>query len=316
MSRELLDVKLFGNLIILSPDGDLVNLAAPRVQELFCYLVIQSEQAHPREALLDLFWNTSSLSQARRNLRQTLWQLQKTLDSYHHGSGIPLIRATNGWLQLNHEAPLRTDVAAFEGAFSQVSGIPGDLLDPEQAKVLQSAVELYRGDLLEGWYQDWCLIERERLQNIYLSMLDKLMCFCDAHQLYDIGLIYGERALRYDRANERVHRHIMRLLYGSGNRSAALHQYDHCVTALLEELGVSPSTHTSELYRQISADTLDRPTHAVSTEPAKPGARSMNSLLNDVLNRLRRMQSAVAAVQVQLHQDIQSIEQVIEGRRR
>ena len=37
---------------------------------------------------------------------------------------------------------------------------------------------VYRGDLLEGCYQDWCLFERERLQNAYLAMLDKLMVRC------------------------------------------------------------------------------------------------------------------------------------------
>jgi len=40
---------------------------------------------------------------------------------------------------------------------------------------LQEAVRLSYADLLEGWYQDWCLYERERLQNIYLLILDKLM---------------------------------------------------------------------------------------------------------------------------------------------
>src|SRR5438128_1039451 len=58
---------------------------------------------------------------------------------------------------------------------------------------------LYRGDLLEGWYSDWCLYERERLQHMYLAMLDKLMEYSESHQEYETGQTYGMRALRYDR---------------------------------------------------------------------------------------------------------------------
>ncbi len=64
-------------------------------------------------------------------------------------------------------------------------------------------MDLYRGDLLEGWYQEWCLFERERLQNAYMLMLDKLMGYCEAHSEYEQGLVYGDLILRLDHASER-----------------------------------------------------------------------------------------------------------------
>lgn len=95
---------------------------------------------------------------------------------------------------------------------------------------------------------------------MYLVMLDKLMEFCEAQQQYETGLAYGSRILRHDPARERTHRRLMRLHCMSGDRTSALRQYQHCVVALEEELGVRPARPTEALYEQIRADRLDGPT--------------------------------------------------------
>src|SRR5207245_6082482 len=120
-------------------------------------------------------------------------------------------------------------------------GKKGQELDSPKAQLLHKTVQLYQGPLLEGWYQDWCLLERERLQSMYLAMLDKLMSYYEAHSDYETGLLYGMRIMCYDRARERTHRRIMRRYYLIGDRAEALRQYERCAVALEEELGVSPS---------------------------------------------------------------------------
>src|SRR6185295_15496561 len=110
------------------------------------------------------------------------------------------------WIQIDPAADVWVDVAQVEEAFNQAHGVPGQQLDDDHAEALRKAVCLYHGDLLEGWPQDWCLFERERLQNVYLMMLDKLMAYCEARQQYDEGIVYGATILRLDRARERTHR--------------------------------------------------------------------------------------------------------------
>jgi len=63
-------------------------------------------------------------------------------------------------------------------------------------------VNIYQGNLLEAWYQDWCLYERERLQKLFLAMLDMLMDYCEAPQDYETGRTFGNRILQDDRARE------------------------------------------------------------------------------------------------------------------
>ena len=94
-------------------------------------------------------------------------------------------------MQLNLQSELWLDVAVFEHAFNATQGVPGNQLTKNSAALLTEAVDLYSGDLLNGWYQDWCLFERERLQNMYLCMLNKLMYYCEANANYEAGQEYG-----------------------------------------------------------------------------------------------------------------------------
>ncbi len=57
------------------------------------------------------------------------------------------------------------------------------------AQALPDAVDMYWEDSLESWFQDWCLYDRVRLQNIYLGVLDKDMGRCEACGEYEVGLV-------------------------------------------------------------------------------------------------------------------------------
>jgi DNA-binding SARP family transcriptional activator len=168
-----------------------------------------------------------------------------------------VLEADANWVQFNSKAEVSLDVAVFEQVFASVNGRPGRELDEQTAQSLHAALELYQGDLLEGWYQDWCLFERERLQNMYLTMLDKQISYCEACHKYELGLVYGTLILHYDRAHERTHRRLMRLQYLAGDRTAALRQFEKCANALEKELGVKPDARTMRLYEQIRGGQYD-----------------------------------------------------------
>jgi DNA-binding SARP family transcriptional activator len=210
------------------------------------------------------------------------------------------------WVQLNPEADFWLDVMVLEQAFAGVQGVPGNALDEQGAQALQRAVALYRGDLLEGWYQDWCLYERERLQHMYLAMLDKLMGYCEARRQYEAGLAYGTQMLRYVRARERTHRRLMRLHYLNQDRTAALRQFERCVAALREELDVEPAQRTIALCQQIRSD---RPGRGSQRPPASGTA--LESAAPRVLGYLQRLHGVLAEVQGQVEQEIETVEGVL-----
>ena len=70
----MLQISLFGKLHIASGDRVDTGLEARKAQELLCYLLVYSDRSHFRETLADLLWAESSAQQARKYLRQALWQ--------------------------------------------------------------------------------------------------------------------------------------------------------------------------------------------------------------------------------------------------
>jgi len=140
---------------------------------------------------------------------------------------------------------------------------------------------------------------------MYLTMLDKLMGYCEVHHDYETGLLYGMRIMCYDRARERTHRRMMRLYYLLGDRAEALRQYERCAAALEEELGISPSKSTTAIYRQIQADQLDEPASTsveVETSPEIPTPQ-----LLEVLGHLAHLESSLTELQDEVQQSIQMV---------
>ncbi len=245
---------LFGRFQARRAMPDWISLDARKMQEMMSYLLLFRERAHQREVLAGTLWSSSSRSRSRKNLRQSLWQLQhKRLPLEEKADETPLLLVEKEWVQVNRDG-IWLDVAELEAAFDLVSATPGEKLSEAQAAALLKATALYRGDLLEGWHEDWCVFERERLRAIYLAMLEKLLGYCEATGRLDEGLVHGERLLRHDRAHERAHWRMMRLSYLAGDRTGALRQFEKCRSALKEELGVEPGRLVSTLYDQICVD--------------------------------------------------------------
>ncbi|HEX2052990.1 MAG TPA: bacterial transcriptional activator domain-containing protein [Actinomycetota bacterium] len=229
---------------------------ARKIQEILSYLLLFRQRPHQREVLAGTLWSGSSLARSRKNLRQSLWQLQEHREAPDAESAARLLLVGKEWIQVN-PTTIWLDVAELEAAYETVRTTAGERLSDDQAATSRKAVELYRGDLLEGWQEEWCVFERERLCAIHLTMLEKLLGYCEATGRFEEGMVYGDRLLRHDRAHERAHWRMMRLSYLAGDRTGALRQFDKCRAALAEELGVAPGRMTRALYEQIRADAAD-----------------------------------------------------------
>jgi DNA-binding SARP family transcriptional activator len=122
---------------------------------------------------------------------------------------------------------------------------------------LERAAGLYRGDLLEGLaiaeppFEEWLTAERERLLEMGLEALVRLL----AHQIRiavnDEAVQTAIRVLGLDPTQESVHRSLMRLYARQGRRGAAPRQYQICIATLERELGVEPEPETKQLYREL-----------------------------------------------------------------
>jgi DNA-binding SARP family transcriptional activator len=308
-----LEVYLFGRFCVRRGGQVLDGVDARKVQELFCYLLLHRDVSFSREALASTLWPDTTTSQSKKYLRQTLWQLQSILGSKAEPIHNRMLLVQPEWIQLNSEADLWLDIAVFEQAFASVQKIAGRELNVSQVKTLQHAIELSQKPLLEDWYEDWCLRERERLQTMYLLMLDKLMDYSEVHHDYETGLFYGMRILCYERTRESTHRRLMRLHYLAGDRASALRQYEHCAAILDEDFGVKPSRQTTALYKDILTDQPEEP-----RPRDKPGTvpDGTNLPLLEVFNSLTELLAFLKDLQHQVQQNIQRVEPLLRESRK
>ncbi|MBK8985411.1 MAG: hypothetical protein IPM39_04910 [Chloroflexi bacterium] len=299
---DQLQISLFGKFCARCGEQALDGLDACKVQELLCYLLLHADRPHHRESLASLLWPEQPSAQSKSYLRRTLWQLQSAFSGYDDLNTI--VQIESDWIQIGLTAVLRLDVALFEQAFVCTQGKAGAELDETAVRTLAEAVQLHRGDLLEGWYQDWCLFERERYQQMLLMMLDKLMEHGESCGAYESAISYGMQILRHDQARERTHRRLMRLYYLAGDRTSALRQYERCTAVLLRELGVQPAASTEHLHAQIQADRLEYPAPAIT-----PSANPFT--LQAALGRLQEFDAILQKTRQQIQQEIHRVESTL-----
>ncbi len=308
-----LQVSLLGKFRVSYEDPQAAaRFDSQKVQELFSYLLLHLNHPVSRETLAGTLWGDHSTAQSKKYLRQALWHLRAALDAGGQALSDQLLYLETDSISLNLSAPLWVDIAAFEQAYDLGRETAAEALDRQQLQALDGAVRLYQGDLLEGWYQDWCLYERERLQNIYLMMLEKLAAYCESHGKYQEGTTYAASILRYDPAHELTHAQLMRMYYLAGDRTSALRQYRRCIEALDRELSVGPSDQTMALYEQIRDELALDPAqrHNRSEEPA----RRRTSSLSEILDRLRELEAAIQGVHRSFQRDLRDIEQILNDR--
>ncbi len=253
-----LKIRLFGSPTITF-DDTLLSITSQKAQALLYYL-ISNRQPHSREKLATLFWGETSERQAKGSLRNTLYELRRDLPP-GDDSATEYILSESNTLCFNTQADYWLDVEQFETLLDK---------EPESERVRMDnwcqAVELYRGDFLEGFivkdsfeFEDWSFFERERLQRRFLEALTELSDYFGSQGEYERAIAYAIQILSRDNLQENIHRQLMRLYYAAGNRSAALHQYEICKEVTGRELGVAPLAETTALYEKILRQELVKP---------------------------------------------------------
>lgn len=247
-----LRLALLGNPQFTLAGAPLSGLNSVKAQALLIYLAT-TRQPHSRAALAGLLWGEMPEQPARTNLRAVLSRLRKVIGDH--------LTVTRRSVALSGPAEFWLDVAVLEEAAS--TGVN-----------LRAAAELYRGDFLADFYvpealafEDWALIERERLRQLAVGVLHQLVDQAIGAGHFAAGIQDVRRILALEGWREEAHRQLMRLLAESGQRSAALTQYETCRQLLAQELGVEPSAATTALYEAIKAGTHPGPTPAAGPPP-------------------------------------------------
>src|SRR5262245_1000134 len=238
--------------------GAVGSIALPtrKAQALLAYLASPLGSAHSRDKLASLLWGNAVETTARTSLRQTLYALRKSL---RDADPRPLV--VDGETAALDPGAVTVDVREFE--LRAIEGTPSALAE---------AASLYQGDFLEGLdvqeqpFEDWLLGHRERLRELALNVLIRLLDHQHRAGSTDTAIQTALRLLVLDPLQEPVHRALLELYVETGRRGSALRQYQSCVATLQRELRAEPEAETKALYHEI----LSRRRHTMPAPPSDP----------------------------------------------
>ncbi|GAB4533560.1 MAG: AAA family ATPase [Anaerolineae bacterium] len=230
-------------------NGQPVELSAAKAVALLAYLAVRGAP-QTREHLTDLLWPDSPPDAARKNLRNILWTIRKTLgeDVLSQPDADRLALSDAVWV----------DVQVFEREVATLTmTAPAD-------DQLQSTIELYRAPLLDSLvlseapdFEIWLDTERERLGMLYMRALEALVRVYRSEARWADVIPIAQRALAYDNLQESMYRALMEAHAWLGERPEALRQYDRLRAALARELGVEPLPETKALREAIRSGNLE-----------------------------------------------------------
>jgi DNA-binding SARP family transcriptional activator len=234
-----LEVRVLGEVRIRWGDRELPPFESARAESLLAYLLLHRGAPQPREWLAFMLWPDSSEQQARTNLRHVLHTLRGALPEPER-----FLEVTARTLCWRPDAPLELDVAEFERALAGAEG-------SGEQDALRKAIRAYSGDLLVGRYDEWVLVERERLRDRYLGALERLASLLEQTGELAGAIEHAERVLREDPLREPAARLLMRLHDARGDGAQAMRAYHACAAALRRELGTPPSAATRAAYEAL-----------------------------------------------------------------
>ncbi len=272
-----LQISLFGSIRIAHADWATEVKITRAVQALLAYLLLYRQRVHSREVLANLFWGNHCEERARSCLSTALWRLRCALEPGDTTRGTFLVTTPVGEVGFNRKSDHWLDVAVFEEQVGLIVRKPIQVMGADDVLQLENGIQLYVGELLEGFYDDWALRERERLRSLHLKSLAHLMRYYGYHGAYEHAIACGQQILKHDPLREEIHREVMRFYLQSGQRTQAVRQYNTCYQILEAELGISPMEETQALYHQILHGTHDHrtqstPRQAQGTETSRETA--------------------------------------------
>lgn len=217
----------------LSCDGESAALQLSS-QRLAAYLALRGRRL-TRVHVAGALWTDSSEERACANLRSALWRLREQAG--------PIIEATPTHVRLFPHVSV--DV-------HETAGLARWLLEQsEDIDGLPVDSSWLSGDLLPDWYDDWVVLERERLRQLCLHALERLAAQATRSGQFSHAIDTALRAIQADPLRESAHRVLINAYLAEGNAGAGIRHYHAYRRQVGEELGLEPSPQFRALFAHL-----------------------------------------------------------------
>jgi ATP/maltotriose-dependent transcriptional regulator MalT/two-component SAPR family response regulator len=242
-----IDVTMFGKPMIKVDENQVLASMwkTRKAEQLFYYLLLRGEQATENDHLIEVFWPGSGKKTGHYNLRKTIQYIRQTLELLDD-SLRDIIQARKGVYSLAPETEIVTDIAKFEHT---VKRLRADTLKNEnRTRLIDTGLELYRGDFAVGWYDNWVEEKRRYYRNLYEELLAMKAAQCMEQRKYRDALQYYKDLIDLNIFEESYHRNYMTACAKCRRHEDIIHDYTKLVQVLKKDLNKTPEPETTRLY--------------------------------------------------------------------
>lgn len=225
--------------------------------QLFKYLVSKSAQGYtPRDILIEILWPNEAATKCHKRLNVALTKLRDYLEpDRKSGEKSSYVLRQKDAYRIDLGAGGTTDVLEFintaQSGDDHIKQNPEDLR--QSMEFYLKSISFRKRDFLENdLYWDWCNKERNRLNQIYLSILSKIIDFHESNTNYDEGLRYAQMFLNIDQYREDIYRKMMFFYSKTGNNPMIFKTYEKCKLNLKEGLNCPLTPETIHLFGRLT----------------------------------------------------------------
>jgi DNA-binding SARP family transcriptional activator len=224
--------------------GREISLGGHKPRTLLAVLLLHANEVVPADRLIDELWGEDSPEDAAAALRVNVSRLRKALPE-----DVLKTRSSGYFIRVESDA---LDVHSFERLVDEGRSLLGRGLAAEASERLRGAMSLWRGPALADFaYENFAQAPIARLDEIRLAALELRIDADLALGRHDdlvgeLEALVAEHPLR-----ERLRGYLMTALYRSGRQAEALDAYQDARRALVDGLGIEPSSALLELERAI-----------------------------------------------------------------
>jgi LuxR family maltose regulon positive regulatory protein len=231
----------------LSPDA----WATRRARDILCFVASRRHHRASKDLIIDTFWGETDPTVIARNFHPTVSHIRKALNSNQTLKQNLLLYRDGDYL-LNPDFAYRIDVEEFDRLVTQGEATRRERQFDQCIQCYQSAVDIYRGEFMQGSYDPWADEQRSYYRKQYLQLIEALAGVAQKRGDWFKSIQLAQQILNDDPFREDIHCLLMHAHAALGNKGAVREQYESLKVLLRKELGVEPVGETVNTYRELT----------------------------------------------------------------